>query len=337
MTTTLPQTQQMPVSPAQRLAAEATVAAHLRTVAADPAVVALQVERIRTQVERLMGIGIVLGLCFTMTNVQQFAATGAPVGSPGWWVAWVLDPMVSLVLLAVLRAEQLTTRHHVTTGPWPRVAKWVLLTATYLMNTWSAWAAGSASGVVLHSVPPLVVVIAAEALTDLQYALSTCAQHAAQRRIEPPVPAQGEHPLVNPTLPEREPLVNAPRAASVNGPPPVSASTPAALVNTPRRAPVNTPEPSSPVGHPRRPRQAAPATHSRAADTAGTGGRRKLLADYLAEAQAAWRPGVVVSPAWVRQVTDCSRGLSSKVAATLNTHRQSRSRSRAGEPEEKAA
>jgi hypothetical protein len=46
--------------------------------------------------------------------------------------------------------------------------------------------------------------------------------------------------------------------------------------------------------------------------------RRKLLADYVGEARAAWTPGVVVSPAWVRQVTDCSRGLSSKVAAALN-------------------
>jgi hypothetical protein len=43
-----------------------------------------------------------------------------------------------------------------------------------------------------------------------------------------------------------------------------------------------------------------------------------LLADYLAEARAAWVPGVVVSPAWVRQVTGCSRGLSPKVAAALN-------------------
>jgi hypothetical protein len=51
-----------------------------------------------------------------MTNVQQFAAAGAPVGSLAWWSAWLLDPMVSLVLLAVLRAEQVTTRYQVNTG-----------------------------------------------------------------------------------------------------------------------------------------------------------------------------------------------------------------------------
>jgi hypothetical protein len=46
--------------------------------------------------------------------------------------------------------------------------------------------------------------------------------------------------------------------------------------------------------------------------------RRKLLADYVAEVRAAWAPGLGVTPARVRQVTDCSRGLSSKVAAALN-------------------
>jgi hypothetical protein len=41
-----------------------------------------------------------------------------------------------------------------------------------------------------------------------------------------------------------------------------------------------------------------------------TGGRR-LFGDYLAEARNAWTPGVEVTPAWVREVTPCSRGLSS--------------------------
>ncbi|MGH3754886.1 MAG: hypothetical protein ACRDRP_19750 [Pseudonocardiaceae bacterium] len=182
---------------AQRLAQDAATAAEVRTWQTHPDVVALRVERIRSQVDRLMWAGIVLGLCFTMTNVQQFAAAGASVGSPAWWSAWLLDPMVSLVLLAVLRAEQVTTRYQVTTGPWPRVAKWSLLTSTYLMNTWASWAAAR-----------------------------------CKRRSRGPV-------------------------------------------------------------------------------------RRKLLVDYLAEARAAWTPGLVVSPTWVRQVTDCSRGLSSKVAAAL--------------------
>ncbi|MFD9697968.1 hypothetical protein ACFWV3_02695, partial [Lentzea sp. NPDC059081] len=66
------------------------------------------IERVAVQVDRLCWTGILLGLAFTMTNVQQFAAAGAAVWSLAWFAAWLLDPMVSLVLLAVLRAEQVT-------------------------------------------------------------------------------------------------------------------------------------------------------------------------------------------------------------------------------------
>jgi hypothetical protein len=44
---------------------------------------------------------------------------------------------------------------------------------------------------------------------------------------------------------------------------------------------------------------------------------RKLLADYVAEARAAWGPGTEVTPAWVRSVTDCARGTSKGVADAL--------------------
>ncbi|GAB3915847.1 hypothetical protein GCM10029964_127880 [Kibdelosporangium lantanae] len=45
---------------------------------------------------------------------------------------------------------------------------------------------------------------------------------------------------------------------------------------------------------------------------------RKLLADFLTEARAAYQPGVEVTPAWVRSVTDCARGTSKNVADALN-------------------
>lgn len=288
----------IPLSPAQRLAQDAARAAEVRAYQTDPDVVALRVDRIRGQVEALMWTGIGLGLCFTMTNVQHFAAAGAALGSLAWWAAWWLDPMVSLVLLAVLRAEQLTTRYQVNTGPWPRIAKWVLLTANYVMNTWAFWAAGSASGVVLHSVPSLVVVIAAEALTELQYALTTCAQYAAHRPAEPPTPTTPplEHPH---SLREHPPTPPHERSVAEVGERPASrrggATNPNHRDSPPqagssRRAP--TPESLPPLA-------------------------RKLFADYLAQARAAWTPGVVVTPAWVRQVTGCSRGLSSRLATTL--------------------
>ncbi len=192
------------------------------------------VERVAVQVDRLCWTGILLGLAFTMTNVQQFAAAGAAVWSLGWCAAWLLDPMVSLVLLAILRAEQVTARHGVRMGGWVRGAKWFTLAATYVMNTWGAFMDGSAALVVLHSVPPLVVFVAAEAVTELRDKLGLAVVNAAPGRV-------------------------------------------VEVASTPRTS----------------------------------------FAEYLEVARVARTADVVVTPAWVRQVTGCSRGLSSRLAATL--------------------
>lgn len=234
-------------SRARRLAEDAAEAADVRRWQTHPDVVALQVERVRAQVDRLCWAGIILGLAFTTANVQWFAAAGAAFGSLPWLTAWLLDPTVCLVLLAILRAEQVTARYQVRTGRWVRAAKWLTLAATYVMNTWSSWAVGSPDGVVLHSVPPLIVFVAAEAVTDLRDKLTDAVQAA---------------------------FMNATNGREVHEPPTAGAERP------------------RPV-------------------------RRRLFAEYLADARGAWTPGVAVTPAWVREVTGCSRGLSSRLAAAL--------------------
>lgn len=249
---------------AQRLVAEAAEAAEERAYQRHPDVVALRVERIRGQVDRMCWAGILLALAFTMTNVQAFAAAGAQAWSLPWLAAWLLDPMVSLVLLAILRAEQVTARYQVRTGRWVRGAKWLTLTATYVMNTWESYAAGSWSAIVLHSVPPLMVLAAAEAVTDLRDKLTEAALVAGTTTAVVRQPA-GAAQLLDSTVAKKR---------STSG--------------------------RSPRG-------------SRSAAAA----RRKFFGDYLADARQAWRPGVVVTPAWVRDVTGCSRGLSSRLAAAL--------------------
>jgi hypothetical protein len=252
-----------PITRAERLAHDAAEAAELRAYQTHPDVIALRVEQIRTQVDRLCWAGIMLGLAFTMTNVQQFAAAGATPWSLPWLAAWLLDPTVSLVLLAILRAEQITARYQVHTGPWVRRAKWFTLAATYVMNTWSSYAAGSLSGIVLHSVPPLVVFAAAEAVTDLRDKLTEAVRAAFTHAVE----------MNGPTVHDDKPQ-----------PSPVA-----------RRA-------TQP-------------------------GKRKLFSDYLADARAAWTPDVVIRPAWIRRVTTCSRGLSSKLATALAAEVEQRSAS----------
>jgi len=151
------------------------------------------IERVRVQVDRLCWTGITLGLAFTMTNVQHFAAAGAPAWSLTWLAAWLLDPTVSLVLIAILRAEQVTARHGVRMGSWVRRAKWFTLAATYVMNTWSSFAAGSWSGIVLHSVPPLWLPSTSLALLTRAARLSG-ARVGSCSRITCPMHARRGHP-----------------------------------------------------------------------------------------------------------------------------------------------
>lgn len=262
----------LPLSRADKLAQDAAEAAELRRHRTHPDVVALRVERVREQVDRLCWAGIVLGLSFTMVNVQSFAADGATRWSLPWLTAWLLDPMVSLVLLAILRAEQMTSRYRVHCGRWVRGAKWFTLTAAYVMNTWQSYAAGSLSGIVLHSVPPLIVFVAAEAVTDLRDKLTTAVSAAFTEA------AQDDK-----------------AASSVNGDPSVH-------------------------------EQSGRGGSSRSRNDA----KRKLSGTYLAEARQAWTPSVAITPAWVRQVTGCSRGLSSRLAATLATELESGEHPNAG-------
>lgn len=253
----------MPLTRAQKLAQDAAEAADVRAYQTHPDVVALRVERVRTQVDRLCWSGIVLGLAFTMTNVQTFAAAGAMAWSLPWLAAWLLDPTVSVVLLAILRAEQVTARYQVHTGPWVRRAKWFTLTATYVMNTWSSWAAGTASGIVLHSVPPLLVFVAAEAVTDLRDKLTEAVAAAfteAADRATGNAMGRAAEPFMNTT----------------DG-----------------------------------------SVHERAPRPARRSARRVSFAEYLTKARQAWSPEAEITPAWVRRVTGCSRGLSSRLAAAL--------------------
>lgn len=254
----------------QRLAQDAADAAEVRAYETHPDVVALRIERVRSQVDRLCWVGIVLGLAFTATNVQVFAASGAAVWSLPWWAAWVLDPTVSLVLVAILRAEQVTARYQVRTGRWVRTAKWFTLAATYTMNTWESWAAGSPAGVVLHSVPPLLVFVAAEAVTDLR-----------DKMTDAVAVAVGGHRNTGQSGLE------------------TAADTPTVSDTDPGRAdgPVDGTDVLSPKRPVRRPR--------------GT------FAGYRDVARRAWSPGVEITPAWVRRVTGCSRGLSSRLASAL--------------------
>jgi hypothetical protein len=182
------------MSKAAKLVEAAQAAAEVRAHQTDPNVVALHVERVRGWVDRLIWTGMVLGLLFTMANVQHFASGGTkPPWVAGAWrdgsaiewiIAWLLDPTVSLVVVGVLMGEQVINRHSLKANTWVRVTKWVALGCTYTMNTWSAWFDMVPSRIVLHSVPPLIVVCAAEAGPALRRQITEAVRKAYEGAAE---------------------------------------------------------------------------------------------------------------------------------------------------------
>jgi hypothetical protein len=162
-------------------------AAVLRAHRSDPNVVALAVERTRQIIDYGMWIGIAIGMAFTTANVQNWAAGGAAPWASPWVTAWLLAPLVEIPLLVILFGEQVTARYGVAPGTYPRLRqiRWTLLAFGYVMNTWSAWAnvLGGRFGwdeVVRHSIPPIAVLLAVEALTDLREALGEAIYRAVK-------------------------------------------------------------------------------------------------------------------------------------------------------------
>ncbi|WP_146159417.1 hypothetical protein [Allonocardiopsis opalescens] len=165
---------------------------------------ALRLETSRVWVERLGWTGLVLGLAFTAANVQHFAAQGAEPWSLVWVTAWLLDPMVSLVLLAILLGESMTSRHQLPTDGWVRATKWAALGATYAMNTWHAWATVNLASILLHSVPPALVFFAAEALPQLRYRMTEAIGRAYASAVTATTGAASGEPFTATPRAERE-------------------------------------------------------------------------------------------------------------------------------------
>jgi hypothetical protein len=207
---------------AEQLTREAALAARIRALKVDPDVVALHVERVRTQVEWLTWISIGLGLLFTLVNVQQFAAADTQSWFV-WCTAWLLDPMVSLALIAVLRAEMVTARYQLQLDGWAQACKWMTLAATYIMNTWSSWWAADPAQIILHSVPVATVFVVASAAPGIRDRLTEAVVRAAEEATRVGDLEQPEViPLQAPAIAEvsvPEPVVVVPPPAFVPAPP----------------------------------------------------------------------------------------------------------------------
>ncbi|MFJ8213221.1 hypothetical protein [Streptomyces sp. NPDC096033] len=110
------------------------------------------------------------GLIFTCINVTVFAIREAVP----WYIAWMLDPLVSLALLVVLYVDGLLAPQGYKPKSWPFLLRWFAGLGTWLMNCWSSlypketgfdgWPEHPhAAGLLLHSIIPALVILLAEA------------------------------------------------------------------------------------------------------------------------------------------------------------------------------
>lgn len=87
------------------LDAEAGSAADKRRMAANPNVRALLLAKRRRRWSSIAWTVLGLAMSFTAVNVQKFAAAGAGVSDPQWWVAWGVDPLLSALVVGLLLAK----------------------------------------------------------------------------------------------------------------------------------------------------------------------------------------------------------------------------------------
>ncbi|MEU4953930.1 hypothetical protein [Streptomyces lavendulae] len=123
-----------------------------------------------------------VALVFTASNVTMFAIDHHV--SP--WIAWLLDPMVAVALGTVLIFDGRLSEYGLYPSGWAAGLRWFTGLGTWVMNCWtSLWPAGSSfgfprevdpAGLVLHSVPPVLLIVLAEAINHYRgQILAKCA------------------------------------------------------------------------------------------------------------------------------------------------------------------
>lgn len=121
----------------RRKAAEAL---KLHNLGQDPARKALRDARVRRAVAFIGGTGLVGALGWSVANVQHTVVAGQHLttADPGWWLAFLVEPVVSIGLLLIfgVRAYLAATRGLTVVDSTLRRVEAALLTITLTINSW---------------------------------------------------------------------------------------------------------------------------------------------------------------------------------------------------------
>lgn len=135
----------------------------------------LALERLLSRLTRVLVAVASVALVFTASNVTMFAIDHHV--SP--WIAWLLDPMVAVALGTVLIFDGYLSEYGLYPSGWAAGLRWFAGIGTWVMNCWtSLWPTGSTfgiprhvdpAGLVLHSVPPVLLIVLAEAINHYRH------------------------------------------------------------------------------------------------------------------------------------------------------------------------
>ncbi|MFJ2348152.1 hypothetical protein [Streptomyces antimycoticus] len=163
----------------------------------------------RTLVRILAGVAAI-ALIFTAVNVTLFAVDH----HIPWPIAVLLDPMVALTLTSVLYADARLAAWDIPPPRWSTALRWSAGLAATVMNTWTSlwpddhigWPRhADPAGVLLHAVPPLLLI----GLTETVAAYRRC---TSQTHPHPTTAPHDNHSEEHPR--------NAPGAPAPPAPPP---------------------------------------------------------------------------------------------------------------------
>jgi hypothetical protein len=184
---------------------------------------------------------------FSLQNVTAFAVQhGTPLRT-----AVVLAPMVDIALVAALVADGVLSRGGVVSTGWGTLLRWFAGVATLTFNVWESVARQDIAAVVLHAVPPLLLILLAEAAPQYRRQFAALAETAGEQNCSPaPVPVVAERNATLLAVPERGtqehgpvPEEQAPVPGVPAGRPPVPVAVPP-LVPQPVLAAQGVPEPA---------------------------------------------------------------------------------------------
>jgi hypothetical protein len=123
--------------------------------------------------------GAVLFSVFTVTPLVE------RVTPDGWgWTAPILPLVVDAAVVIVVRLDATVDRLRTKSGRWPAVLRWLTGLMTLLLNVGDSAIKGDITGVAVHSVAPLLLIVTAEAARSYRAAIGRALDGIERSRAE---------------------------------------------------------------------------------------------------------------------------------------------------------